>query len=131
MRWNRRINMKYLLILLILYNIICNVHTIQRYDKTSFSYKLFIMKGYKQIPYLLWNWIAVLTYTPYTHYLIYFVSCAIIYVLLLNLLMWLIKIPWLFAIIIMLIVASAAIFYTNCLYSLFKRKKKKKTNDNK
>lgn len=123
--------MWYLLILILLYNIICNVYTIQHYGKTSFNYKLFVMKWYKRIPYMLWNWITILTYTPYVHHLLYFVSCAIIDVMLLNLLMWLVNIPWLFAIVIILVIASAAVFYTNCLYSLFKRKKKKKTNDNK
>lgn len=123
--------MWYLLFLFIFYNIMCNVYTIQHYGKASFNFKISLMRWYKRIPYGLWHWLAVLTYYPYIHYLIYIISCAIIDIVLLNLLMWLVNIPWLLAIVLTLIIASAAIFYTNCLYSLFKRKKKKKTNDNK
>ena len=109
----------------------CNVYTIQHYGKTSFNFKVSLMRWYKKIPYVLWHWLALLTYYPYIHHLIYIISCVIIDIVLLNLLMWLVNIPWLLAVVLTLIIASAAVFYTNCIYSLFKRKKKKKTNDNK
>ena len=123
--------MYYLLFLIILFNLLCNVYTMQHYGKVSFNYKLSFMQWYKKIPYMLWNWLTTITYDTNLWYLIYTTGCAIIFCALITLLIWLTKITWLFAIVIMLVIASAAVFYTNLIYSLFKRKKKKKTNDNK
>lgn len=124
--------MVYLILsLIILLNVLSNMYIVRKHCWDSFNFKVSLMQWYKRIPYVLWHWLTILTYHPYLYCLIYFISCVIIYCVILTILMWLIEIPWLFAIVITLILASAAIFYTNCIYSLFKRKKKKKTNDNK
>jgi hypothetical protein len=132
MLWNRRINMVILiLILIILLNVLSNMYQVRKHCWTSFSFKISLMKWYKKIPYVLWHWLTMLTYHPHLYILIYFISCVIIYCIILAVLGWLIEIQWLFAIIVVLLLASAAVFYTNCIYSLLKRKKKKKTDDNK